>query len=240
VTLRARTLRLAALAAAAIALAAPAAASASPTFYVNSRDDRPAAVSAERLYELADASARRWELRVAGETSAPPGVRDGTQAFGFSTDTNPDALGVTSVWTRTRYRVIKIRRCTRSGGRRVCRTSKRYRKVGEEVVEKDVQLNPFVTWQQGPVYPTRAEYDLESTILHELGHFANPLKDNHVRGCENTPMIASISPGEYWRDADDWLRLGCSASTGALKVARAGAELPLLVVEHRLPPLVER
>jgi hypothetical protein len=50
-------------------------------------------------------------------------------------------------------------------------------------------------------------------------------------------MIDSISPGEFWRDADDWLRYGCSASPGArARVAiPAGPELKMLVVERRLP-----
>lgn len=239
-TLRARTSRLAALGAAAIALAAPAAACADSTLWVNASDDRPAEVDADRLYQVSAASAKRWRLNVKGHTGAEPGVRDGTQAIGFSRATNSQALGVTSVWSRTRYRVIKTRRCGRVGGRRVCRIVKRYKRLGTEVVEKDVQLNPSVRWEQGPDYPARDEYDLESTILHELGHFANPLKDNHVTGCENTPMIEAISPGEYWRDADDWLRYGCSTTTGLPKLAPAGPALPMLVVEHRLPSVVER
>jgi hypothetical protein len=243
VTRWARTAPLAAFAAAALALAGTPAASANNTMYVNARDDRPSEVSPDRLYEVASTSARRWSLRVARNTTAPPGVRDGTQSFGFSEATNPKALGVTSVWTRARYRVVKVRVCGRVNGRRVCKTIKRTTKLGNEVVEKDVQLNPFVTWEEGPAYPARDEYDLESTVLHELGHFAHPLKDNHVHGCENSPMIDSISPGEFWRDADDWLRFGCSRSTGAQKLRPAlpgGPALDMQVVEHRLPGVIER
>lgn len=241
---RAVLARLAALAATALSLAVPATAGAANTLYVNARDDRPDAVSAERLHEVAVRSARRWGLRVAGTTSRPPGVRDGTQAFGFSNATNPRALGVTSVWMRARYRVTRARVCRRLGRTLVCRVIERRRKIGDEVVEKDVQLNPFVTWEEGPSYPARDEYDLESTILHELGHFANPLKDNHIRGCGNSPMIEAISPGEFWRDTDDWLRYGCSSSTGTAPKLHSpppsGAALDMHVVEHRLPGVIER
>ena len=105
-----------------------------------------------------------------------------------------------------------------------------------------MQLNPFVPWEQGPAYPTPPEYDLESTVLHELGHFAHPMKDNHVFGCENSPMIDAISPGEYWRDSDEWLRYGCSASTGVRPrlAIPAGPAMRMLHVEHRLPPRFER
>ena len=240
--LRTRLSPLVAIAAAACALAPAAASAESNTLYVNATDDRPAGVDASRLYDLTDVSGSRWKLNVAGNASADPGVRDNTQTLGFSKATNPKALGVTSIWSRARYRVKTVRRCWRQNGRKRCRSSKRYVRTGTEVVEKDVQLNPFVRWEQGPAYPSTGEYDLESTILHELGHFANPEKDNHVFGCENSPMIDSIAPGEYWRDSDDWLRFGCSASTGPLlRRATPGApRLPLLTVEHRLPPRIER
>ena len=239
VALRTRLLPLAAVAACLCAAAPPA--SAADSLYVNAVDDRPAGVDAARLYDLADSSAKRWKLSVAGNAGHDPGVRDGMQVLGFSRTTNPKALGVTSVWTRTRYRVKTTRVCTRVKGKRRCRTVKRYVRDGVEVVERDVQLNPFVPWEQGPDYPLPTEYDLESTILHELGHFANPTKDNHVFGCENSPMIDSIAPGEFWRDADDWLRYGCSEAPGAKARAAvpAGPAMQNLVVEHRLPPVID-
>jgi len=240
VALRTRLLPAAALAAA-LCCPAPAAAN-SNRLHVNAADDRPAAVDADRLYELASRSAKRWKLTVVGNTGDSPGARDGTQTFGFSSDTTPKALGVTSVWTRVRYRVKTTRRCWRQNGRRRCQTTRRTVKVGTDVVEKDVQLNPSVPWEQGPAYPGATAYDLESTILHELGHFAHPTIDNHVFGCQNSPMIDSIAPGEFWRGSDDWLRYGCSASTGARyrPVFPAGPELKVLHVEHRLPPAIDR
>jgi hypothetical protein len=50
-------------------------------------------------------------------------------------------------------------------------------------------------------------------------------------------MIDAISPGEFWRDADDWVRYGCSASSGPKyrPVVPAGPRMRMLVVEHRLP-----
>lgn len=238
--LRTRLLPLAAVAAA-LLCPAPAAAN-SNSFYVNASDDRPVNVDPARVSELAQDAARRWKLTVAGNTGDVPGPRDGEQVFGFSNATNPKALGVTTVWTRARYKVKTSRRCRYVNGRRRCQTVRRTVKVGTTVVEKDVQLNPFVPWEQGPDYPTVGEYDLESTILHELGHFAHPTIENHVFGCENSPMIDSISPGEFWRDTDEWLRYGCSASPGARyrPGIPAGRRMRMLHVEHALPPVVER
>jgi hypothetical protein len=241
VALRTRLVPLAAITAA-LTCAAPAGAANSNSLYVNATADRPAGVDAARLSEVSNASARRWKLTVLGNASDTPGVKDGTQVIGFSKSTNPQALGVTTVWSRTRFKLKTTKRCWKQNGKRRCQVIKRYVKNGVEVVEKDVQLNPFVPWEQGPAYPAVPKYDLESTILHELGHFANPMKDNHVFGCENTPMIDSIAPGEYWRDADDWLRYGCSASTGVRpRVAvPAAPAMSMLAVEHRLPPRFER
>lgn len=211
---------------------------AADTLFVNAVDDRPAGLDAPRLYDLSESSAQRWKMSVAGNASAEPGVRDSRQVIGFSRAINPKALGVTSVWSRTRYRSKTVRSCTRVRGKKRCRNVRKYVRDGVEVVERDIQLNPFVKWEQGPAYPAADEYDLESTILHEVGHFANPLKDNHVFGCENSPMIDAIAPGEFWRDSDDWLRYGCSASTGPqLRRAMApdGPRMHMLVVEHRLP-----
>jgi hypothetical protein len=212
-------------------------AGAADSFYVNATDDRPTGVDAARLYTLADASAKRWKMAVLGNAGQDPGVRDGTQVLGFSRKTNPKALGVTSVWTRARYRTKTVKVCARVNGRKRCRNVRRYVRAGIEVVERDIQLNPFVPWEQGPAYPSPAHYDLESTILHEIGHFAHPTKDNHVFGCENSPMIDSIAPGEFWRDADDWLRYGCTAAPGAKyrTAVPAGPAMRMLVVEHRLP-----
>jgi hypothetical protein len=240
VALRTRLLPLAAVAAA-LLCPAPAAAD-SDSFYVNASDDRPANVDAVRLEQLASDAARRWSLNVAGITGEAPGPRDGTQAFGFSAATDRKALGVTTVWTRVRYRTKIRRRCRYVNGRRRCHTIRRTVKVGSTVVEKDVQLNPFVPWEQGPDHPAADEYDLESTILHELGHFAHPTIENHVFGCENSPMIDSISPGEYWRDTGDWLRYGCSRSNWVRpRVAPpAGPRMAMLHVERALPPVVER
>jgi hypothetical protein len=222
---------------AAIAAALAPQASAANTMFVNATDDRPAGVDAKRLYDLSEESARRWKMAVIGNSSADPGVRDNAQVIGFSRATNPKALGVTSIWTRTRYRVKSVKTCTRVRGKKRCKTVKKYVRDGVEVVERDIQLNPFVKWEQGPAYPAADEYDLESTILHEIGHFANPMKDNHVFGCENSPMIDAISPGEFWRDADDWVRYGCSTSSGPKyrPVVPAGPRMRMLVVEHRLP-----
>ena len=210
---------------------------AADSLLVNAVDDRPTGVDAARLYDLSEEGASRWKMAVAGNSSNEPGVRDNQQVIGFSRATDAQALGVTSVWSRYRYKVKTTRVCTRVRGKRRCKNVKKYVRDGVEVVERDIQLNPFVKWEQGPAFPAADEYDLESTILHEIGHFAHPTKDNHVFGCENSPMIDSISPGEFWRDSDNWLRYGCAASPGAKyrPVIPAGPRMRMLHVEHRLP-----
>ena len=65
-------------------------------------------------------------------------------------------------------------------------------------------------WAQGPAHPTDDEYDLETVILHELGHWAGNLRHTPV-GCHDTPMVKGLGPGEWWRSPSDWHYDACGA-----------------------------
>jgi hypothetical protein len=62
----------------------------------------------------------------------------------------------------------------------------------------------------GPARPAADEYDLESVVLHELGHMAGNRK--HSRRCMNSPMGLALGMGEWWRTPHDWYRRGCPLS----------------------------
>jgi hypothetical protein len=66
-------------------------------------------------------------------------------------------------------------------------------------------------WAPGPAYPTTAEVDLETVLLHELGHFAGNLRHAPV-GCNNTPMVEALGPGEWWRSPTDWHYDACAGA----------------------------
>jgi hypothetical protein len=222
----------------AAALLAPTSASAD-SLYIDSESHMPASVDAERFYGLVSEVASRWDVGIDGESEYQAGYRNGEQTIGFSEDIDSDVLGVTTWWARAvyTYRYKKVCRRT-SSGRKKCHRKKKRVFLYDEVVEQDVALATWVPWQQGPAYPTAVEYDLETTLLHELGHFADPAADNHVYGCENSPMIDVTAPGEWWRDSDDWLRFGCLDSTGP-RYKRDGRDYKRFeVVRHRLPAVV--
>ena len=162
----------------------------------------PYGVSAARLEELVRRSAARWNVRYLGLAGNQPGRRDGVSVVGFDYGTDYGALGVTTTFTRPVYRmrrVCRIRPTSTGGRRRVCR-GVRYLAGRAKTGERDVQLSMIPAWQPGPRRPSSRETDLESTIIHELGHVAgNP----HVSsGCVNSPMVPGLERGGYWRDRD--------------------------------------
>jgi hypothetical protein len=165
------------------------------TFLLSSTD-LPEAVSRARFRTLARTTAARWGLRASRWTSLVAGVRDGHDVAGFSADVPEGVLGVETDFT--------------SGGR---------------VVEQDLALNAAEDWAAGPGYPGLAEIDLESVLLHELGHMAG--NKRHRPLCANSPMIVALGAGEWWRGARDHWFAGCSATA-----ARASSASGLLV--HRV------
>jgi hypothetical protein len=166
------------------------------TTFLLSSANLPAAVSKSRFRKLARTTAARWGLRASTWTSRVAGVRDGHNVAGFSPDVPAGVLGVETDFT--------------SGGR---------------VVEQDLALNPAQDWAPGPDYPGLAQIDLESVLLHELGHMAG--NKRHRALCSNSPMIVALGGGEWWRGARDHWFGSCAATA-----ARVSAVTGLLV--HRV------
>jgi len=169
----------------------------------------PDTVGATRFVALAARSGRRWGLRPRGTTNRLAGVRDGVDVVGFSGAVPSGALGVTTAYRVARYRVV--RRCGRSG----CANVGRPRFIGTRIVERDVALDPDAPWQRGPAHPSSDQFDLESVLLHEFGHVAGNRR--HARRCADSPMIAALSPGDWWRSPSDYAFRGC----GGASIARA-------------------
>jgi hypothetical protein len=150
-----------------------------PTLYIN-LSGRPHGVRASRLRYLVHKSARRWGVRLGGLTRTPPRRGDGINVIGFSRI--PSAANADTLDTSTFVGGVRDRR------------------------EVDVRLNPHRRWQQGPSLPAYSEWDLETVILHELGHVAGA---RHTPTCLNSPMAPGLARGEWWRAAWNWYRQGC-------------------------------
>jgi hypothetical protein len=143
----------------------------------------PATVGGPRFRAIVRAAARRWHLRARRWTSAPAGRRDGWNVAGFST-LPAGVLGLETDYT-----------------------------VGGRVVEQDVQFDVSAPWSDGPGYPDFDHVDLESVVLHELGHMAGI--ERHRAHCANSPMVAGLAGGEWWRGPDDHWFFGCAAAGAA-------------------------
>lgn len=190
------------------------------TFAVNSQYV-PAGVDPARFMALVIDSGERWGSATTGATFRSPGRADLHDVVGFGS-TDPDTLGV----TQFPFKIRQARRCAGHGYSRHCV----YKNVGRIFTgEADITLNDELDWQQGPARPSPDQYDLQSTLVHELGHYAgNP----HVRGlCSNNPMLAALGAGDYWRSPTDWFRAECSSrlTTGDKGVAHP----PRLRMLHR-------
>lgn len=172
--------------------------------FVVSRARLPAVVSLDRWTALVAASAQRWGLRDRGEV--PGAVRFGNyrDEIGFSGSVSRGKLGVTVATVLRRFRLV--RRC----GPRACRVHRKV--VGRRLIDRDVALNAQTWWEQGPDYPEDHEIDLQSVVVHELGHVAG---NGHQRYCVNSPMVVSLAPGEWWRSPDDFSWIGCGGSARA-------------------------
>jgi hypothetical protein len=160
------------------------------TFLISSAD-LPAGVSRARFRTLARTAAARWGLRASRWTRLVAGTRDGHDVAGFSPDVPAGVLGVETDFMR--------------GGR---------------VAEQDLALNPVEAWAPGPGYPGLAQIDLESVLLHELGHMAG--NKRHRPLCSNSPMIVALGAGEWWRGARDHWFADCSAVAARASSATTG------------------
>jgi hypothetical protein len=140
----------------------------------------PAGVSRARFLGLVRNSARRWRLHSVGRRAGRPVFGNGRSEVGFSDQVPRQALGVTVFGRRG------------PGGRR----------------ERDLLLRADLPWEPGPQHPTRGRIDLETVILHELGHVAG--NRFHVpRGCRNTRMVVGLATGEWWRSTADFSYRSC-------------------------------
>ena len=190
-------------------------------------------VSRSRLIALVRNSARRWRLDARGPVKRVPRLGDGHDDVGFAAAlVSEGALGTT---TMLRQNDVRVRRVCAAAGCRTTRTP-----VGTRIVERDLALLPDVPWAQGPAHPTDEEYDLETVVLHELGHWAGNLRHTPV-GCHDTPMVKGLGPGEWWRSPSDWHYDACgparARAASALDVPSLTAPRPLLterVVEQTI------
>ena len=150
----------------------------------------PPGVSAARFVALVRATAARWGLPYAGTTRAAVRLGDGRNTVGFARDVPRPALGVTDV-DRIAY--------LRAG-----------RVVARRIVEQDTRFAYDAPWDPGPALPDDRHFDLETVIVHELGHYAG---NRHVRNCRDSPMWVALSPGEWWHSPTDWFQHGCGIAT---------------------------
>jgi hypothetical protein len=112
--------------------------------------------------------------------------------------------------------------------------------------ESDVQMDtaPPKPWYIGPSYPTGDQVDLETVLLHELGHAAG--LDHQLQQCDpSTPMYPSTSNGDFWRGVDETHIQACGGIYGVTPDPAAGAEGPFgfaslggmpFVVNPAVPP----
>jgi len=192
-------------------------------------------VSRSRFLTLVRNSARRWRLSSRGTVIRVPRAGDGRADIGFRADYVPaGALGVTITLKRTKYRVRRV--CGGSG----CRTFRT--RLGSRVVDRDLVLRPELPWAPGPAHPTAAQFDLETVLLHEFGHFAGNAGHSPV-GCFNTPMVEALDTGEWWRSTGDFSYGSCRTAASRRRAATARAAAvdgprSLLIVHHTIEQAV--
>ena len=146
-------------------------------------------VSAARLRTLARTTATRWGLKARGWTKAMAGVQDGLSVAGFSPGVPSGTLGVQTDFLRD--------------GR---------------VIERDLALRAGENWAAGPDYPALDQIDLESVLLHELGHMAG--NKQHRSRCVSSPLDEALGAGEWWRGSRDKWFGNCSALARGSSAAR--------------------
>jgi len=172
----------------------------------------PPDVDRARFVALAKAAGARWGLPYAGVTRRVPRLHDGRNTVGFAFGVPRGALGITSVQS-----IVYVRR-----GQVVCRggTCRRGKPhvVRRRIVEQDTRLAFDPSWEDGPGVPDASHFDLQTVILHELGHYAG---NGHAGNCTNTPMWVALSHGEWWHTPSDWFQHRCAASPATASAATA-------------------
>lgn len=188
-------------------------------------EDVPSDVDGSRWASVARRSARRWGMSIRRHTSRSPRL-DGYLVLGFSWALPDRVLGEEQRWFK---RARRCRNHRHRGGRR-----HRHCRMVRRLVDNDVAINANLQWQDGPAYPGRGQFDLETVVLHELGHYAD---NGHRRGCANSPLVDRGAPGEWWRAPQDWFRLGCTATAASRHGRRTpiGEKWHFRVVEKYVP-----
>jgi len=197
--------------------------------YRLSTDGTPAGVGKGRWAAIATRSGSRWGLKRVGMTYGRPYSGDGSVEVGWGW-LPAGVLGRETDRYRDYFRRYRTPRwiCNRTpGGRRSCGWSRR-KLVRSRLIDADLVMNRGVRWQPGPGFPSDAEFDLESVVLHEMGHLAGNAE--HAPLCEVTPMVVALDRGEWWRSTGDWNFKDCGfasvASVASAAASRRGS------VEH--------
>jgi hypothetical protein len=155
------------------------------SFYLSSAGF-PETVSGARFKKVAKTAAARWGLKALRWTSVEAGEQDGFNVAGFSSSVPSGVLGVQTDFMKR-----------------------------GKLIESDLALSPDENWAQGPDYPALDQVDLESVVIHELGHMAG--NKGHKSRCTNSPMIEALGAGEWWRGARDKWFGDCGASASSLR-----------------------
>jgi hypothetical protein len=185
--------------------------------YVVSLAGRPSGVSRGRWQALTRVAGRRWGMRHRYDTNARVRRGDGVVSVGFGR-VPAGALGVQDDRFVERWRAA----FTRCDARRCVRYPRRF--LGRRLVDQDVTIRDRgVRWQAGPTLPGPQEYDLESVLVHEMGHLAG--NKGHAPACAATPMTEGLANGDWWRSPTDFSFRACSAGhASAALVHRASTE----------------
>jgi hypothetical protein len=191
------------------------------TRFLVSRINVPVSIGRAAFYQLVSRSARRWGLRAVGWTNHLPGTADRVNVVGFR-ELPQSVLG------------LELERYARVFARRRGPRARAY--LGRFVAERDVVIGLGVPWMKHAEYPDDSHIDLESVVLHELGHMAG--NRHHEPRCTNSPMVESIGTGEWWHTPQDWFERTC-ADSGAAR-ARSAARRPAVasdVVQRWAPDI---
>ena len=193
----------------------------------------PPEVDPLRYQALATAAGTRWGLPLTGTMTAPARTGDGRDSVGFSRHVPTDVLGITIADISDTYAARRVCRRVVTHGRatRTC-VRRRGRLLDERVRERDTLLTLIDTpWVDGPELPTPKHWDLQTVLLHELGHYAgNP----HSPKCKDSPMWSGLLDGDWWHTVADTHHTGCPAPPSAAQAAAATDRAPrMLYVVHR-------
>ncbi len=168
--------------------------------FLISTADIPDGVDTERFVAMAETQGARWGLRPDGVTFDTASLRNRRSEVGFSDRVPDGALGVHHRRFLVRYRRLMRCRILANGSRSGCVTVG-VRKLATIVTDRDILLRRDVAWEIGPAWPEADEFDLQTVIIHEFGHFAG--NEQHDANCTVAPMTPSLSPGDWWRSTLD-------------------------------------